>query len=127
MSDNNVVSFPGSRKVIRTESGLPQKTEEEADAFAVSIASFAANEILEVLHEDGLERKPTEYYQDMAFVLEAVRSMVLRFYAMEHPIQDLAENTIKVTVVDGNIMTEINEDILIDREEVAKNDDNSGS
>lgn len=94
---NNIIKFPKENK--RHVLNVDNTSIEQIDENIIDLKNYVINEILSIVIpalQNQLEiigyPIDNEYAKDGAFISEAIRSMLLKYYEIDHPIQELAES-----------------------------------
>ena len=104
MTSNNVIAFPIKKKIASSIQAVPKTPEE----IAVNVNQMKFNHInetlgvlvpmifsnIEIAGFDFLpeEGEPDPNIKDGALFVETLRSMLCKFYGIEHPLQRVAED-----------------------------------
>jgi hypothetical protein len=99
MNKNNVIQFPGSvREIPKNEEEIIQKVDNIKHLHIQEVLATMVPIIFNQMATAGFdfiddeETCEVNNMKDGAFLVEALRSIMLKHYDIDHPIQTLAEN-----------------------------------
>jgi len=99
MNKNNVIQFPGSvREIPKNEEEIIQKVDNIKHLHIQEVLATMVPIIFNQMATAGFdfiddeETCEANNMKDGAFLVEALRSIMLKHYDIDHPIQTLAEN-----------------------------------
>lgn len=99
MDDNKVVLFPNIKKdtpPISIEE-MTKNISESRTNMAIDLAHASACHIIEKISEAGFHPfKYQESAHDMLFLVECIKSMIMRSCDLDHPFQIIAQDVIEV-------------------------------
>lgn len=110
MSDNitvrdNVILFPKQKKESpkRQLSDKEMKIAMEAQArlFAQQLKDVAIDDLFTLLDKNSLDTDNVNMQKDLAFIADAIKSLIYREFSIKHPMQVIVDNSVKVDIIEG--------------------------
>ena len=110
MSDNitvkdNIILFPKQKKEApeRKLSDKEMKIAMEAQArlFAQQLKDVAIDDLFTLLDKNSLDTDNVNMQKDLAFIADAIKSLIYREFSIKHPMQVIVDNSVKVDIIEG--------------------------
>lgn len=110
MSDNinirdNIILFPKVKKEAPekklSDKELKLAMEAQVRLFAQQLKDVAMDDLFGLLDKNNLNTDNVNMSKDLAFVADAIKSLIYRDFGIKHPLQMVVDNTTKVNIVAG--------------------------
>lgn len=126
---DNIILFPKQKKESpkRQLSDKEMKIAMEAQArlFAQQLKDVAIDDLFALLDKNSLDTDNVNMQKDLAFIADAIKSLIYREFSIKHPMQVIVDNSVKVDIIEGIPTTPMvtYKNILVKKPSKKPNDD----
>lgn len=102
---DNILLFPRHKKES-PEHKLSDKEmkiamEAQVRLFSQQLKDVAMDDLFDLLNKNSLSVNSVNMNKDLAFVAEAIKSLIYRDFKLSHPIQKIVDNSVSMEILNG--------------------------
>jgi len=102
---DNVLLFPRQKKPAPeskvSEAEMKIAMEAQIRLFSQQLKDVAMDDLFDLLNKNSLSVDSVNMNKDLAFVAEAIKSLIYRDFKLSHPIQKIVDNSVSIEILNG--------------------------
>ena len=110
---NNVIIFPTEkrRKINKTPPKVAEKVRQhQTRLFVEDLIDAVAIPMVKSFADAAVDCKKDTFIKDLSFTIESIKSLLYRDFELKHPMQNVVDNTTRLSMAGRKPMTIINYD-----------------
>ena len=110
---NNVIIFPTEkrRKINKTPPKVAEKVRQhQTRLFVEDLIDTVAIPMVKSFADAAVDCKKDTFIKDLSFTIESIKSLLYRDFELKHPMQNVVDNTTRISMAGRKPMTIINYD-----------------
>ena len=110
---NNVIIFPTEkrRKINTTPPKVAEKVRQhQTRLFVEDLIDTVAIPMVKSFADAAVDCKKDTFIKDLSFIIESIKSLLYRDFDLKHPMQNVVDNTTRISMNGRKPMTIINYD-----------------